>query len=131
MINKLHFKPSYSVELIEPDQVFLLSEREAVLLSDRFSCRVASLLRDGHKSVDEIIEIIQLELLQEQQYSQETADFFQSVLDVSIKGQRAIFQMEQQGYLVEQDDSLRSHLAIFSTLLLLWLLDGCNQLKWQ
>lgn len=113
MINKLHFKPSYSVEPIEPDQVFLLSEREAVWLNDHLYCRVASLLRDGHKSVDEIIEIIQLELLQEEQSSQETADFFQRVFDISIKAQHAIFQMEQQGYLVEQDDSLRSHLAIF------------------
>lgn len=106
MINKLHFKPSYSVEPIEPDQVFLLSEREAVLLSDRLSCRIASLLRENHYSVDEIIEIIQLESLQEQTYSPENADFFQSLLDLSIKTQYALFQMEQQGYLVSQDDSL-------------------------
>ncbi|QSJ17996.1 TOMM precursor leader peptide-binding protein [Nostoc sp. UHCC 0702] len=113
MIHKPHFKPCYSVETIEPDQVFLLSERETVLLSDRLSCRVASLLRDGHLSVDEILEIIQLELLQEQQFSQQTADFFQNVIDVTIKAQHALFQMEQQGYVVEQDDSVRSHLTIF------------------
>ncbi|BAZ33079.1 hypothetical protein NIES4074_55890 [Cylindrospermum sp. NIES-4074] len=112
MLNKPHFNPCYSVETIEPDQVFLLSEREAVWLSDRLSCRVAALVRDRH-TIDEIIDIIQLELLQQQPTSQETTDFFQSLLDVSIKTQYALFQMEQQGYLVEQDDSLPSHLAIF------------------
>ncbi|MBD2386446.1 TOMM precursor leader peptide-binding protein [Cylindrospermum sp. FACHB-282] len=113
MINKPQFQPAYSVETIEPDNLFLVSEREAICLQDRLSCRVASLLRDGHLSLDEIIDIIQLERLQEKEFSQETADFFQSLLDVSIKTQYALFQMEQQGYLVEQDDSLPSHLAIF------------------
>ncbi|GAX34651.1 TOMM precursor leader peptide-binding protein [Nodularia sp. NIES-3585] len=111
MINKPHFKPCYSVETIEPDQVFLLSEREAVWLSDRLCCRVADLLRDRH-SIDEIIDIMQLELLQ-QNPTPETADFFQNVLNLSIKTQSALFQMEQQGYLVEPDDSLPTHLAIF------------------
>ncbi|BAZ50704.1 hypothetical protein NIES4103_33210 [Nostoc sp. NIES-4103] len=113
MIHKPSFKPGYSIETIEPDQVFLLSERETVLLSDRLSCRVASLLRDGHLSVEEILEIIQLELLQEQQASLQTADFFQNILNVTIKAQHVLFQMEQQGYVVEQDDSVRSHVAIF------------------
>jgi ribosomal protein S12 methylthiotransferase accessory factor len=113
MLNKPNFKPCYSVATIEPEQVFILSERATVLLSDRLSCRVASLIQDSHLSVDEIIEFIQLELLQEQQFSQQTADFFQSVLDISIKTQQILFQMEQQGYLVEQDDAVRSHLAIF------------------
>ncbi|MBD2629267.1 TOMM precursor leader peptide-binding protein [Trichormus variabilis] len=113
MINKPDFRPCYSVETIEPDQVFLLSEREAVWLSDRFSGRIASLVRDAHLSIDEIIDIIQLELLQQQPTSQETTDFFQNALNVTIKTQYTLFQMEQQGYLVEQDDSLPSHLAIF------------------
>jgi len=113
MINKPHFKPSYSVEIIAPDQVFLLSERETIWLSDRISCRVAFLLKENHYSIDEIIEIIQLELLQEQKPTQQNSAFFQNVLDVSVKTQYALFQMEQQGYLVEQNDSLPSHLAIF------------------
>lgn len=113
MFNKPHFPPAYSVETIEPDQVFILSERETIWLKDRLSYRVASLIRDDHLSVDEIIDIIQLELLQQQQFSQEPTDFFQSALDISIKAQYTLFQMEQQGYLVEQDDLLPSHLAIF------------------
>lgn len=113
MFNKPYFQPSYSVETIEPDKVFILSERETVLLSDRLSCHIAALLQDGHLSVDEIIETIQLELLQEQQPSQQKGDFFQPLLDISIQVQQVLFQMEQQGYLVEQDDSERSPLAIF------------------
>lgn len=113
MLNKPHFQPAYAVETIEPDQVFILSERETFVLSDRLSCRVASLVRDGDLSGEEIIEIIQLELLQEKQASGETTDFFQHILDVSIKAQHVLFQMEQQGYLVEKDDTLPSHLAIF------------------
>ncbi|XHR80226.1 MAG: hypothetical protein ACFKPT_18280 [Gloeotrichia echinulata GP01] len=113
MLNQPHFKPGYSVETLEPDQVFILSERETVLLQDRLSCRIASLLQERHLSVDEIIDIIQLELLQEQQYSPENTAFFSELLDVSVKAQYALFQMEQQGYLVEKDDSLPPHLAIF------------------
>ncbi|WP_016951293.1 TOMM precursor leader peptide-binding protein [Anabaena sp. PCC 7108] len=113
MINKPHFKPCYSVETIAPDQVFLLSEREVIWLSDHLSYRVASLLQEHHYSVDEIIEIIQLELLNKQQLPQERNDFFQNFLDISIKTQYALFQMEKQGYLVEKNDSLPSHLAIF------------------
>ncbi|HLO83458.1 MAG TPA: TOMM precursor leader peptide-binding protein [Nostocaceae cyanobacterium] len=113
MFNKPHFKPSYSIETLEPDQVYILSEREGIWLSDRLSYRIASLIRNSQLSVDEIIETIQRELLQEQQYSQERAKFFENLLNVSVKAQYALFQMQQQGYVVEQDDSLPSNLAIF------------------
>jgi ribosomal protein S12 methylthiotransferase accessory factor len=113
MINQPHFPPTYSVETIEPDQVFLLSERDAVLLNDHLSWRIATLLKEHHLSVDEIVEIIQLEFLQTQQASPETSDFFQSLLNISIKTQYALFALQEQGYLVEQDDSLPTHLAIF------------------
>ncbi|MBR8833305.1 MAG: TOMM precursor leader peptide-binding protein [Stigonema ocellatum SAG 48.90 = DSM 106950] len=111
MLKKPHFKPCYSVEAIEQDLVFLLSEKEIAWLSDRLFYRLASLI-DGDQNVDEIIEIIQLELLEDQKSFQGTTSFFQNVLDVSIKAQYALLQMEQQGYIVEQDDSLPSHLAI-------------------
>jgi bacteriocin biosynthesis cyclodehydratase domain-containing protein len=111
MLNQPTFKPLYSVATIEPEQIFLLSERDTVLLSDRFSYRIAALLEQQSYTVEEILDIIQLELLQ--QISPDKTEFFQSVLDVSVKTQYALFQLEQQGYLVEQDDSLPSQLAIF------------------
>ncbi|MEM7762407.1 MAG: TOMM precursor leader peptide-binding protein, partial [Cyanobacteria bacterium P01_A01_bin.40] len=112
MLDRPCFKPCYSVATIEPDQVFLISEREKVCLSDRFSYLVASLI-DGNRTSDEIIEVIQWNLLQQEESSPDNAAFFQSVLDVSIKAQAALFQMERAGYLVEQDDLLASNLVTF------------------
>ncbi len=54
MLNKPLFKDCYIVEKIEPDQVFILSERDAVLLSDRIYYLLASLI-DGHRDA-ELIE---------------------------------------------------------------------------
>ena len=112
MLDKPHFKSCYSITTIEPDQVFLLSERETVCLRDRFLYLVASLI-DGHRSHDEIIEAIQWELLQKQQPSQDISTFFQEVLDVSIKAQAALFQMERKGYLGTQDELLPANLIAF------------------
>ncbi|ELS05357.1 hypothetical protein Xen7305DRAFT_00051000 [Xenococcus sp. PCC 7305] len=62
MLDRPCFKPCYTVTTIKPDQVFILSERENIYLSDRFSYLVASLI-DGQRSSDEIIEAIQIQLL--------------------------------------------------------------------
>ncbi|MCF4965926.1 TOMM precursor leader peptide-binding protein [Nostoc sp. CMAA1605] len=108
MINQPKFKSCYTVETIEPDQVFIISERESICLSDRLSFLIASLIKEGKYSVDEIIDIIQLELLPT---NPENSEFFQNVLNTSIKAQYALFHMEQRGYL--EDESERSPLAIF------------------
>ncbi|MBO3459800.1 TOMM precursor leader peptide-binding protein [Aetokthonos hydrillicola Thurmond2011] len=112
MLNRPYFKPCYSVKTIEPDNVFFLSEKQITWLSDRLCYRLASLI-DGHRNIDEIIEIIQLELLKDQKSFETTSLFFQNALDITIKAQHALLKMEKQGYLVEQDESLPSHLAIF------------------
>jgi oxazoline/thiazoline synthase len=112
MLDKPHFNPCYSVATIEPEQVFLLSERETIWLSDQLSCSLAALI-DSNLSIDEIIDTIQQSLLQDPKSFEEAATFFQEVLNVSIKAQYALFQMEQKGYLVKPDDSLPSHLKIF------------------
>ena len=112
MLDRPCFKPCYSVATIEPDKVFLISEREKVCLSDRFSYLVASLI-DGQRSSDEIIEKIQWTMLQEQQSSTDKTALFQSVLDVSIKAQAALFQLLKEGYLREQNDLLPANLVTF------------------
>ncbi len=112
MLHKPQFNPCYSVETIEPDQVFLLSEREGVWLKDRLSCSLAALI-DGERNIDEIIDTIQWSLLPDQKSVRDTNTFFQNVLNVSIKAQYALFQMQQKGYIVQQDSSLPSHLGIF------------------
>ncbi|KYC36069.1 adenylate cyclase [Scytonema hofmannii PCC 7110] len=112
MQRKPQFNPCYSVEIIETDNVFLLSEREKVWLSDRLSCSLAALI-DGARNIDEIIDIIQQSLLQDPKSLQSGTTFFQEVLNVSIKAQYALLKMQQKGYLVQEDNSLPSHLGIF------------------
>ncbi|AFZ04555.1 TOMM precursor leader peptide-binding protein [Calothrix sp. PCC 6303] len=112
MLDKPQFNPYYSVATIEPEQVFLLSERETIWLSDQLSCSLAALI-DSNLSIDEIIDTIQQSLLQDPKSFEEAATFFQEVLNVSIKAQYALYQMEQKGYLVKPDHSLPSHLKIF------------------
>ncbi|MDZ8189406.1 MAG: TOMM precursor leader peptide-binding protein [Nostoc sp. ChiSLP02] len=112
MLNQPLFKHCYSVETVQPEQVFLLSERDAVLLSDRIYYLLASLI-DGHHDVDEIIEKIQLELLPDAKSFPDRNSFFQNVLDISIKAQSALFQMEKQGYILEQEEEVLSQFAIF------------------
>jgi ribosomal protein S12 methylthiotransferase accessory factor len=113
MTSKLHFNPAYSVEILEMDKLFLLSEREKIVLNDRLFCQIASLVKENYYSLDEIIEIIQLSLIKDQQVSPEDCQSFENLLGVTIKAQYALFQMQQKGYVLEQDDSLPANLAIF------------------
>ena len=111
MLNRPCFKSCYSITTIEPDQVFILSERAKICLSDRFLYLVASLV-NGNRTSDEIIEAIQIKLLP-QNATPEDPTLFQKVLDASIKAQAALFQLEQQGYLVEKQELLTSNLISF------------------
>ena len=115
MLHKLQFNPCYSVETIKPDKVFFFSERKAVWLSDRLYCTLAALI-NGDRNIDEIIEKIQHSLLSEQKSFQEATKPLPEALNLSIKVQYALFQMEQKGYIdyvVQQDNCLPSHLDIF------------------
>lgn len=68
---------------------------------------------DGQRSIEEIIEILQLELLQNLPGSPEPPNFFQNLVNISINIQKALYFLEQQGCILEKDDSLPSHLVIF------------------
>ncbi len=112
MLEKPDFKECYSVETIEPDKVFFLSEKEAIWLKDRIYCSLAALI-DGDRNIETIIDRIQLELLEDEMSVSDPNGFFQKVLNFSIKAQYALLQMEQRGYIVEANPSLPSNLAIF------------------
>ena len=112
MLDKPQLNPSYSVETIEADKLFLLAEREAATLTDRLSSKIAALV-DGDRNIDKIIDTIQQSLLQDQKSVPEASSFFQEVLNVSIQAQYALLQMQQKGYLVEQGNSLSSQVEIF------------------
>src|SRR5688572_17978721 len=55
MPRKLALRPSYHVEVAKPEGVFLLSEREHVVLQGRTYCQLAPFL-DGRLTADEIVE---------------------------------------------------------------------------
>ena len=94
MLSRPRFKSCYSVSTIAPDQVLLLSERGSVCLQDQFLYLVGSLV-DGDRSTDEIIDKIQWQLLPT---NQDNATLFQEILNISLKIQAALFQLEREGY---------------------------------
>src|SRR5919199_246210 len=106
------FKPRYHAEIVEPEDVFLISERDCLLFRDRLHQLLAHLI-DGNCTVEEIVEQIQLHLLQENNSFQEPSNFFQNALNFSLEAQCALMRMEQKGYIVENEDLLPSDLAIF------------------
>ncbi len=112
MLNNPRLNPCYSIETIDTDKVFFLSEREEAIVSDRLSCSLAALI-DGDRNNDEIIDALQLFLLSDEKMFKKSKTFFKEVLNVSVQAQYALLQMEQKGYLVQQDNSLSSELEIF------------------
>lgn len=111
MLNQLYFKSCYGLETIAPETVFFVSERQTSWLNDRLSYRVATLIQNHH-TADEIIAILQQDLLEEQQVDPESDDFFQVILDISIRVQAALTQMYQQGYLQGEPDTLPDEVSI-------------------
>jgi len=112
MLEKPDFKSCYSVETVEPDTIFLLSETEAIWLKDRIYYYLVAQI-DGDRNIETIIDRIQLELLAAEKSLSDPNIFFEKVLNLSIKAQYALLQLEQRGYIVEANTSLPKNLAIF------------------
>ncbi|MCL2924634.1 MAG: adenylate cyclase, partial [Trichodesmium sp. MAG_R04] len=111
MFNQPYFNPAYLLEIIEPDTVFFISERESVCLQDPLYYRLAKVI-NGQRNINEIIDILQLEILQDQNLTQDNPNFFQEILNFSIKIQQALFQLHKQGYLLEKNELLPSNLVM-------------------
>ncbi len=105
MLNKPKFKGCFHVETVDPESIFLLSERGSLELSSRLYKQLAPLI-DSHHTVDEIIDKILLQLPSDQLS-------FQEAINTSVLVRYALMQMEQKGYIVESDDPLPSSLAVF------------------
>jgi oxazoline/thiazoline synthase len=112
MLYKPTFKPCYRVETVESEAVFLVSEKGSLWLTGRLYQLLAPLI-DGHHTVEEIVEEIQLHILQKKESFQEPLAFFQDALNVGVEAQYSLLQMEQKGLIVENERSLPSNLAIF------------------
>src|SRR4051794_40409548 len=83
MIARPIFKRTYHVEVAAPEGVYLLSEREPILLPGPLFCRLAPLL-DGERSVDAIVAALAGEV---------------SALHVHF----ALAVLERRGHIVEAD----------------------------
>ncbi|MFK8184544.1 MAG: TOMM precursor leader peptide-binding protein [Phormidesmis sp.] len=85
-------------------------------MSDRFIYLTASLV-NGERSSDEIVDTIQSMLLDKlapaEGKAMDNTMLFQKALDVSIKVQSALFQLEKAGYLVEKNERLPKAVTAF------------------
>ncbi len=93
MFRKPKFKSCFRVETVEAEGVFLLSERGTIILRDRLYHLLVPLL-DGNLTADEIAERLQDKLPAPYIYY-------------------ALMELEQKGYLVENDEILPANLAVF------------------
>lgn len=110
--NKPIFKACYRIETVESEKIFLLSERDYRLLSDRLEY-LLSVFIDGHRTIEEIFEQVQLHLLPEPTSREEAITFFQKAIDINVEARYALVQMEQKGYIVTGEYLLPPNLAIF------------------
>lgn len=109
MLNKPNFKSNFRFETVESDNLFLLSERNSILLSGRLYQLLAPLI-DGHRTVDEIVVLLQEEASAAEIYY-------------------ALMRMEQKGYIIESDDQLPSQLVNFCDSLNLSPREAQNRLQ--
>ena len=111
MFNQLDWNPAYSIETLEPNTVFFLSERESICFQEPLYYRLVRLI-DGQRNLDEIIDILQLEFLQNQEINPNNFNSFAVIINYSLAIQKAIFQLYKRGFLLEKKELLPSNLAI-------------------
>ncbi|MFM6896635.1 MAG: adenylate cyclase, partial [Microcystis panniformis] len=111
MFNQLDWNPAYSIETLEPNTVFFLSERESICFQEPLYYRLVRLI-DGQRNLDEIIDILQLEFLQNQEINPNNPNSFAVIINYSLAIQKAIFQLYKRGFLLEKKELLPSNLAI-------------------
>ncbi|MEC4815773.1 MAG: TOMM precursor leader peptide-binding protein [Scytonema sp. PMC 1069.18] len=93
MLYKPKFKPHYHVRIIEPDTVYLLSDKGQCILNNRLYVLLALLL-DGNHTVNEIIWQLKKEV---------------PLLDI----QQALIRLEIEGYLTESSNIIPQQVAAF------------------
>jgi len=111
VLNQLDWNPAYSIETLEPNTVFFLSERESICFQEPLYYRLVRLI-DGQRNLDEIIDILQLEFLQNQEINPNNPNLFAVIINYSLAIQKAIFQLYKRGFLLEKKELLPSNLAI-------------------
>jgi len=114
MLKKPQLRSQFRIETVREEYVFLLSERGAILLSDRLNNLLFSLLfplLDGNHTSDDIVEKL------------ESAEIPASYIYY------ALMEMEKKGYLMENQEVLPENLALFCQHLHVKPEDGYSRLK--
>jgi ribosomal protein S12 methylthiotransferase accessory factor len=93
MINTPIFKPSFHVEVVDPEGVYLLSERGHLVLKGELHCKLAALL-DGRRTADDLVD---------------------ALADSATPGEvyYALGRLEDKGYVVEADGAFPAERAAF------------------
>jgi oxazoline/thiazoline synthase len=109
MLTNPKFNQRFRIEAVEAEGIFLVSERGAIVLSDRLLQSLVPLL-DGNRTADEIVEHLQDKIPAPYIYY-------------------ALMELEQKGYLVENKATLPENLAIFCQYLNVDLKEAYHRLQ--
>ncbi len=109
MLKKPKLKAHFRMEMVREEGVFLLSESGSILFSDRLHKLLLPLL-DGNHTPDDLVEKLAAELPAAYIYY-------------------ALMNMEQKGYLVENDQILPQNLSVFCEYLSVSSEDAYHRLK--
>ena len=101
----MKFKDYFRVENIEAEATFLLTERNSALLCNDLFQLLSPLLNE-ERTIEEIVEEVRPHLLSESASESEEINALAQV-------HYALMQLEQNGYLVKDEDVLPTDLAIF------------------
>lgn len=123
MLNRPRFKKCYRAEAVEAG-VFIVSERGSFLLSEEPLYQLLIPLIDGNRTTGEILDQAILSLLlvdgnrTTEPRGEETSlnlqpgkNPFEAAIDIGVKVQYALMEMEKKGYLVESSEKLGSQLT--------------------
>ena len=105
MLHKPKFKSCFQIETVEPETVFILSERDSFLLQGRLYYLLAPFL-SGNYTVDEIVESMTPTLVSD-------ATSLPEVISAKANVYHVLMLLEQKGYIVESDRNISPTLAAF------------------
>ncbi|MGV2389223.1 MAG UNVERIFIED_CONTAM: hypothetical protein LVR29_16125 [Microcystis novacekii LVE1205-3] len=107
MFNQLDWNPAYSIETLEPNTVFFLSERESICFQEPLYYRLVRLI-DGQRNLDEIIDILQLEFSQKsRELIRIILTFLQLLLIIVWQFKKQFFSYINKGFLLEKKNYCR------------------------
>jgi ribosomal protein S12 methylthiotransferase accessory factor len=120
MLKKPRFKNCYRAESVDGEGVFIFSDRGSFLLSEDPLYQLLTPLIDGNRTTEEIIDQALLNLFVDRSNTEATSlnlqpgqNPFQIAVDLGVKIQYALMEMEKYGYIVESKEDLPTELTTF------------------